>query len=455
MRAKPPTASLTEGPIPATLLRLSAPMLIGILAMMAFNVIDTFFVGRLGTTPLAAMTLTFPVVMVVGTFTLGLGVGAMAVISKGIGAGDHSGIRRHATDGLSLAVSCVVVMTMIGLTTIEPLFRLLGATEEMLPLIKAYMVIWYPGMLVYVVPMIGNNIIRATGDTLTPSIVMIVGVLINAIIDPLLIFGWGPIPALGIAGAAWATVLARTFTLVVALWVLSRREHLLTSPWPGLRPLLASWRSILVIGLPVAISNVIIPIAMGVITRLVTEFGEAAVAGFGVASRIESFGLALVYALSTGISPFVGQNYGAGRFDRIQKGMALANRFCLAWGALLLVAFLLCGKAMATRFDPDPFVIDAASRYLWILAVSLGLRGIHNITWTSLNVLGRPYDAMGLELLLAFALWIPFAAIGAHFGRLSGLYLGLTLANILAGLAAWFWMKRVISTCLEEMHTDS
>ncbi|MCG8701395.1 MAG: hypothetical protein MI922_25310, partial [Bacteroidales bacterium] len=125
--------------------------------MMAFNVIDTFFVGRLGTTQLAAMTLTFPVVMVIGTFTLGLGVGAMAVISKGIGAGDQSGIRRHATDGLSLAVTCVFFMTALGLTTIDPLFRLLGATDEMLPYIRAYMIIWYPGMLVYVVPMIGNN----------------------------------------------------------------------------------------------------------------------------------------------------------------------------------------------------------------------------------------------------------------------------------------------------------
>jgi len=449
------TSKLTEGPIPTTLLRLSAPMLVGILAMMAFNVIDTFFVGRLGTIPLAAMTLTFPVVMVIGTFTLGLGVGAMAVISKGIGAGDRSSIRRHATDGLSLAVCCVLVMTTIGLMTIEPLFRLLGATAEMLPLIKAYMMIWYPGMLFYVVPMIGNNMIRATGDTLTPSVVMIVGVLLNALLDPLLIFGWGPIPALGIAGAAWATVLARSFTLIVSLWVLSHREHLLTSPWPGLHPLLQSWRSILAIGLPVAISNAVIPIALGAITRIVTQFGEAAVAGFGVGTRIEAFGLALVYALSTGISPFVGQNFGAGRFDRIGVGMAFANRFCLVWGGLLFVLFLLFGKTMTTRFDPDPFVIDAASRYLWILAVSLGLRGIHNITWTSLNVLHRPYDAMALELLLAFALWIPLALLGAHFGRLSGLYMGLTLANILAGLAAWFWMKRVISSCSREQRTDS
>jgi putative MATE family efflux protein len=440
---------LTDGPIGATLIRLAGPMLVGILAMMAFNVIDTYFVGQLGTVALAAMTMTFPVVMVIGTFTLGLGVGAMAVISKGIGAGDQSGIRRCTTDALSLSVVCVVVMCAIGLATMEPLFRLLGATEAMLPLIEQYMIIWYPGMLVYVVPMIGNNIIRATGDTTTPSVVMVAGVLLNTVLDPLLIFGWGPVPAYGIAGAAIATVLARAFTLAVALWVLARRERLLTTPWPGLTELLASWKKILTIGLPVAVSNAVIPIAMGVITRIVAQFGEATVAGFGVATRIEGLALALVFAVSTGISPFVGQNFGAGRFDRIRAGLTFANRFCLLWGGLLFIAFLLFGEWMATAFDPDPEVIRSASGYLWIVAISLGLRSVHTITWTALNVLSRPYDALVLELLLAFVLWIPFSLVGAYYGQITGVYIGLSLANILAGIAAYVWMGRVAGRLAE------
>ena len=443
MRIQATNAKLTSGPVGATLVRLSAPMLVGILAMMAFNVIDTFFVSRLGTLPLAAMALTFPVVMVIGTFTLGLGVGAMVAISQGIGAGDRTRIRRYSMDALTLAGMCVALLTTVGLVTLEPLFRLLGATDAMMPFVEQYMIIWYPGMLFYIIPIVGNNVIRATGDTLTPSIVMLVGVAINAVLDPLLIFGWGPIPALGVSGAAIATVIARGVTMGAVLWVLCFRDRLLGSFWPGSRDLIASWKTILRTGLPVAVSNAIIPVALGLITRIVTGFGAEAVAGYGVATRVEGFGLALVYALSTGLSPFIGQNFGAGRIDRIEKGLLLSKMFCLAWGVLLLVVFLLFGKALAACFDSHPCVVRAASLYLWIVSVSLGLRSVHHIIWTALNVLGRPYDALFLEFLLAFGLWIPLAFVGAHLWEIGGLFCGLSLANLLGGATAYIWVDRV------------
>lgn len=443
MRKRSPSGILTAGPIGPTLVRLSLPMLVGIVGMMAFNVVDTFFVGRLGTLPLAAMTLTFPVVMVIGTFALGLGIGAMVAVSQSIGAGDESRIRRYTTDALTLAALCVAVLSAIGLATIEPLFRLLGATDEMMPFVRQYMLIWYPGMVFYIMPIVGNNIIRATGDTLTPSVIMLVSIAINAVLDPLLIFGLGPIPALGVAGAAIATVVSRALTLAVALWVLHFHQHLLAFPWPGRRALVESWRIVLRIGLPVAVSNIVIPIALGVVTRIVTRFGAEAVAGFGVATRIESFGLALIYALSAGVSPFVGQNFGAGRMDRVRKGLDYAKAFCLGWGILLLAVFLLFGRRLVSYFDPDPAAIRAASLYLWIISISLGLRSIHQITWTALNVLGRPYESLFLEFLLAFGLWIPLAVAGAHVAHLPGVYGGLSLANLLAGAVAYVWINRV------------
>ena len=444
MNSPSSSAKLISSPIAPTLIRLSAPMLLAIFSMMAFNLVDTLFVARLGTLPLAAITLTFPVVMVISTFTIGIGVGAMAAISKSIGEGDRSRIRRYATDSLTLSAACVIVLTAGGLASVEPLFRALGATDATMPFVKSYLYVWYPGMVFFVVPMIGNNVMRATGDTLTPSIIMAGGMLANTLLDPLFIFGLGPVPAMGIAGAAVASLVSRGLMLGVSLWVLYFRNGLLCRPWPGLATLLESWKTILATGLVVAVSNAVVPIATGIITRIVSAFGAEAVAGFGVATRIEALGFTLIIALSTGVSPFVGQNYGARKIDRIQKGLQFASRFSLAWGAVLAALFLLMGGRFAALFTNDLHVVSCARLYLWILGASLGLRGVHQIIWTALNVIGRPYDSLILEGILAFCLWIPLAFFGAHFLGISGAFFGLSLANVVAGIIASLWANRVI-----------
>jgi putative MATE family efflux protein len=444
MTIKQSSEALIAGPIAPALINLAAPMLLAILSMMAFNLIDTFFVARLGTPQLAALTLTFPVIMVISMFTIGLGVGAMAVISQNIGGNRQNNVKRLATDALSLALLCATGLTIIAMATVGPLFTLLGAGKAILPYVKQYMAVWYPGLVFFVVPMIGGNIMRSTGDTLTPSILMIGSMALNAALDPLLIFGWGFVPGMGIAGAAMASLVSRAVMLFATLWVLVLREKLLTNPWPGKKQLLSSWKSIMVIGLPVAVSNSIIPIALGVVSRIIIHYGPAAIAGFGVATRIEAFGLTPIFALSNGISPFVGQNLGAQRIDRIRGGLSMTLAFSMFWGLALLGIFLIAGKPIAFIFNTQPDVAASAVLYLTIVSVSMGLRGVHQVTWTALNVMGKPYDALVLELILAFGLWTPFSFLGSRTAGIIGIYWGISAANIVAGLVAWWWINRII-----------
>ncbi|MCK4516768.1 MAG: polysaccharide biosynthesis C-terminal domain-containing protein, partial [Spirochaetaceae bacterium] len=238
-------AQLTEGNVPRMLIRLTIPMIFGVLSMVLYNLVDTLFVGRLGKDQLAALSFTFPVVLVISSLALGVGIGASAAISRAIGAGDHGRVRRLTTDSLLLALLIVGVFATAGILTIDPLFRLLGANERILPYINEYMSIWYPGMVFVVFPMVGNNAIRATGDTRTPGIVMMIGALANAMMDPLLIFGIGPFPALGIRGAAAATLFGRSITFVAAIYVLSVREHLLDFRRPKIAAVLSSWKEVL------------------------------------------------------------------------------------------------------------------------------------------------------------------------------------------------------------------
>jgi putative MATE family efflux protein len=425
-------------------------MIFGIIGIQAFNLVDTFFVGRLGVRELAAMSFTFPVVFFVGGLSLGLGLGAGAVISRAIGEGDWQRVRRLTTDSLTLSLLIVALIVVAGLLTIDPIFRLLGATDEMLPLIRQYMRVWYPGMLFVVIPMVGNNAIRATGDTKTPSIIMMIAALANSGLDPLFIFGIGPFPRLELAGAALATVIGRSITFSVALWVLSRRERMVTREFPGFAAVWESWRGILYIGLPSALTNVVVPLGIGFITRIVSGYGPAAVAAFGVASRVEMFALTVVMALRSVVAPFVGQNWGARRFGRLARGIRLSHVFAVAWGALMFVVLAVFARPLAAVFNATPEVVAATALYLWIVPLSYGLRGVHFVATAALSVLRRPIDAALLTILQFFVLYVPLAVLGSRLLGLRGVFGAASIANLVAGALAWFWLGRIVA-----MRSDS
>jgi putative MATE family efflux protein len=438
-------ARLIEGPIAPTLIKLTLTMLVGIFSMIAFNLVDTFFLGRLGAAELAAISFTFPVVMAVGSIALGLGVGAAALVSRAIGTGDDEQVRRLATDSLALALIIVGAFVILGLLTIDPVFRLLGADETTLPLVRQYMLIWYPGMIFVVVPMVGNNAIRATGDTKTPSLIMLSAVLVNVVLDPILIFGLGPAPALGIQGAAIATVVARATTLVIALWVLYFRERMITLKAPPLRVALSSWGRLLYIGLPAAATNVILPLGLGIITAMTAVYGQEAVAGLGVASRVEGFALAMIMALSSVLGPFTGQNWGAGRLDRVRAGIRISQQFAIVWGVATFALLFLFARPVAGVFNDNPDVIGATVLYLTLVPVSYGLFGVLQLSNIALNTLNRPLHAGALMALRMFVIYVPLAYAGSRLFGIQGVFGAATVANMVAGLAAYLWLRRTLS----------
>jgi putative MATE family efflux protein len=442
---KPSAARFTEGPVERSLARTTLQMLVGILAMVAFNLVDTFFVGQLGKHELAAMAFTFPVVTVFGGLALGLGMGTSAVVSRALGEGDRHRVRRLTTDALMLSVLVVTALVAVGLLTIDPLFRAMGASDELLPLVETYMRIWYMGMPFVVIPMVGNNAIRATGDARTPARIMLVAVAVNAVLDPILIFGLGPFPRLELAGAALTTVCARAAALAASMWVLSVRDRMITRRWDGLLATVASWRSILWVGLPDAGTRMILPVGAGLVTRLVAGFGKEAVAAFGVATRVDIFALAMVMALASMLGPFVGQNHGARLFDRVRRGVRSSQLFALGWGLLILALLFTLARPLAGLFNDDPQVVDNIVLYLHIVPIGYGLVGVLMVSSTSLNVLERPLHASGLTLLQMFGLYIPLAWWGARHLGLHGVFGAALVANLITGIAAWFVLRRVLS----------
>jgi putative MATE family efflux protein len=322
---------------------------------------------------------------------------------------------------------------MVGQLTLNPLFRLLGARGEVLELVKSYMRIWYFGSIAVVVPQVGNNAIRATGDAKTPSLIMLASASMNAVLDPLLIFGLGPFPALGVAGAALATVFSRSTAFTVALLILVKREELVIFRLASLKDTLASWGAILYIGIPTALVRMIVPLSGGIITRLMAGFGTAAVAGLGVGIRVEGVALAFSMAVGGVIGPFVGQNLGARRLDRVQDGTGYANRLAFLSGVGVLLLFQVFASPVSRLFSPDPEVQRVAALYMRIVALGYGFQGVFTNSVTVLNVLRKPLFAGLLSVSQMFGLYIPLAWLGSRYLGPAAVFAALAFSYAVMG----------------------
>ncbi|WKN43772.1 MATE family efflux transporter [Tunicatimonas pelagia] len=432
---------LTQGSVPLTLYQLTLPMVVGVLSMVAFNLVDTYFIGKLGKNELAALSFTFPVIMVIFSLVQGIGIGATALISQSFGRNDLAKAARETTDSLFLALMLVLIFVITGLFTIDLVFSALGATEEILPLVREYMEIWYFTIVFVIVPFVGNSAIRATGDTQTPSYIMLFAVLINAALDPLLIFGWGPIPSLGLQGAALATAISRGFTMVVSLYILRYRERLITFNIPSREVLFGCWRAILYIGLPTGISRMVAPVAVGGVTALMATYGADTVAAFGVGSRIEILGMSVFFALSAAIAPFIGQNLGQKKWDRIQQAINYSSIFSLLWGVLAAVVLWLLAEPIAALFTDNAQVAAQVAFYLSIIPISFGFQGIYLIGNAGLNTMGKPWPAFVISMAQMFIFYLPLAYLGSYWNEVSGAFLGIAVSYV-PGAVVVFWILR-------------
>lgn len=434
--------NLTHDPIRGLLFKMTLPMIVGMLGIVAFNMADTYYVSKLGLVPMAAMTLTFPVITIIGSLAQGIGIGAAALISKAVGENQHSKIVRYTTDSLILGVLLVLIFVIVGLLTIEPLFKLLGSDQETLPYVLDYMRIWYSGIIFLVIPMIGNSGIRALGDTKTPAFIMTVSALANIIFDPILIFGFGPIPAMGIKGAALATVIARALTLIVSLYILIYKQKIVSLHQTHIYDILKSFKELLYIGIPNALTKIMAPLAIGVITGLVATYGQEATAGFGIATRIEMFALLVINALSSVYVPMLGQNIGARKTNRVTEILKTSEIFSILYGFIMMVLLMVFGKNIAQLFSDNPHVIETVRNYLIIVPIGYGLQGLFLIYTSTLNIINKPLHSAIISLIRLLALYVPLALVLSHFYGLTGIWISLNISFLLSTLLCKYIIKR-------------
>ncbi|EMK3380009.1 MATE family efflux transporter [Vibrio vulnificus] len=428
---------LLSAPIAETLRKMTVPMIFGMVAILMFNLVDTFFISLLGTEALAAISYTFPVTFAVNCITMGIGVGLSTSIGRLLGQGEAHQAARFTTHGLLLAIVLVALASTLGFFTVTPLFTLLGAKEALIPLIGQYMHVWYLTIPLLVIPMAGNSAIRATGDTKTPAKIMMLAGLINGVLDPLLIFGVGPFPELGIQGAAIASAFSWLGALIGSFYVLIKREWLLGLPqWPRLKE---DWRQILKVGTPAALSNAMNPLSGAILMMILSSHGTAAVAAYGAAQRIESILILVLMALTSALTPFMAQNFGAKNPQRAFQGLFVSMRFSVLFQGLVFLMMVPLSIPLAALFSQEQAVRDLLWHYLLVVPISYGFLGIVMMLVSGLNAMHQPLNAFRWSVIRLFVFTLPAAYLGSWLYDIEGLFIGIAVGNILVGLCSYLY----------------
>ncbi len=429
---------LTQGSVPVSLAKLTAPMVMGVASSILVQTLEMGFIGQLSTQHVAAITFTFPVAMFLTSIALGISIGTSSVIARSVGSGDGD-VARLGTHALMLVALIMSILSIIAWMLLDAIFLGMGASESLLPLIHSYMDIYLPGVVLFTLTMIASSIMRASGNANVPGVVMTVAALVNLALDPIFIFGWFGVPRMELAGAATAMLIARIGSTIVLLAYVYRGHMMQTTDvFSGF---IASARRILHVGLPAMATQLIGPVTAALITRLLAGHGEIVVAAFGVAQRIEAVAAMMLFALSGSIGPFVGQNWGARRADRVSAGVRASYQFSLLWGLIIAVPLFFFGGDIAGWIDESPTVISVAAFYLALVPWGYGFWGVLMMASASFNALGKPLPGTALSFLRMFIIYLPLATLLNNIYGYQGIFWATLISNVLLGIAGWAWFK--------------
>ena len=438
--------ALSEGAIWKAIFVMAGPMLFGIAAIKSVSIIDTFYVGQLGQDQLAALSFAFPVTTIIIGLALGLSIGASSVVSRAIGEGDESRAKTVSLHDLILAVLVSGLIGLVGVLITRPLFELIGAWGATLDFITDYMRLWFAAVPFLMIGMMCDFIVRATGNSLWPSFIMSSGALLNIGVTGLLVFGvWG-LPEFGIIGAALGTLIAKILTAVAGIWLVTWKVKMVEWQWPKLSELWPCWIATFKVGGPAALGNMVHPFTLTLITAMLASFSDGTVAAYGVATQVQMVGFIPLLALSAAVSPIAGQNWGAGRVDRVIEALRQSYWLCLIWCVLISVALWFYGADVATLFNDDNDIPAEAQRYLRIVPMSLFGYGMVICAAAAFNGIDHANRALGFNIVRSLLLFLPLSWIGSMIADSTGVYAGIAAGNILSGVGVgWYavhWLKR-------------
>jgi putative MATE family efflux protein len=449
----PEEFDLTSGGIGKPLFFLSMPIVVTNLFQTAYNLADTFWLGQYSTDALAAISFAFPMVFLLISLGMGISVAGSVLVAQYTGANEEREAEYAASQTVTFAVIGSVVLGVGGYFGVDTFLRLMGASQNVLPLATSYMEVISLGLLFMFGFFVFVALMRGYGDTITPMLVMFGSVVLNIIIDPFLIFGWTVVenaplvgtlsfPELGIQGAAIATVFSRGLALIVGLVVMFRGTRGVQIRLQDMVPDLSYFGRLVRIGFPASIEGTGRALSLNLLLVIIAMFPDTVIAAYGIGTRVFSVVFLPAIAVARGVETMTGQNIGADKPDRAEKAARLAATVLFAVLTAAGILVWMIAAPVADLFTTNPDVVDITAQFLRYVALTFGFIGIMRAYTGSFRGAGKTLTAAAISVLMLGGIRIPIAGIAAGPLGETGVWLAFAISNVAGATIAYAWYRR-------------
>ncbi len=435
---------LTRGSIVRNIWTLATPMMFGNILQTAFNIVDMIWVGRLGSAAIAAVAMSGSILMIIMTMIIGIATGTIAMVARFIGAKENEKANNVAMQSLILSGVASSLLAIVGFGLAEEMLKLLGAKPEVVLLGTGYLRILLVGGVVMFLLFLTEAILRGAGDAFTPMIILIVATVLNAILDPLMIFGHGGFPRMGVNGAALATVISRGIGVVIAFHVLFRGSSHIHLQLRNLKVNFSLMWRMTRIGIPSSVQMSLRSLMGVILMAIVARYGTYAVAAYGIGLRIMMLVLMPAFGLAAAAATLVGQNLGAQKAERAHYSAWAATRFAMLIMGGVGILFFLFASNLVSFFNSNPQVVEIGTRYLKITSAGYLFIALGIVLGRALNGAGDTVSPMVITFISLWCLQIPLALLlpeSFHLG-VSGVWWAALAASVIHGIMITGWFQR-------------
>jgi len=434
-----------ENSILKSLLKLAIPIVLANILYSAYQITDTFWVGRIGPEAVAAVSLSFPIIFFIISLGGGMAVAGGILVAQYKGKKDYKKLNFIAGQTFLMMIIASIILSIVGYLVSPTLVRLMGADPSVVTSAISYMQISFLGLIFMFIFFAFQSLMRGVGDVKAPALIVLSTVLLNLILDPLFIMGYKSIPAFGVTGAAIATIFTQALSAIIGIIILFRGKHGVRIKKIDLKPKLTVIKRVFLLGLPASISQSTRSLGMAMMIFIVAQFGTTVTAAYGIGGRILSFIIIPALGLSAATSTLVGQNIGAKRIDRAEQVAKTSAKLSFIVLSILGILLFIFAKDISVLFIPGhEAVTNIATMFIKIMALSFGFVGVQIVLDGVLIGAGNTFTTMILTIISLWLLRVPLAYFLSGYTKLNenGIWWAFPIANIIALLFTYLWYKK-------------